>query len=99
MTKLYYTPPSNEIFEEMRKASIEVWGQYDNTYGYVDEKTGRLKEIGNVADNLMYMLAMFDHINQKKVIEKLSEEARKAVKERMIDGGNDENYLSLIGLN
>lgn len=98
MTKLYYTPPTDIAFEEMRKASIEVWGEYDNEYGYVDEKTKRIKEIGNIGDNFMFMFAMFDHINQKKVVEKLSEETKKELRERMVDGGNDGNYLTLIGI-
>lgn len=98
MSKLYYTAPSDEAFEDMRKACIEVWGQYDNEFGYVDEKTSRIKEIGNVQDNFMYMLAMFDHINQRKVVEKLSEETKQAVRERMLDGGNEPSYLAMIGL-
>lgn len=98
MSKLYYTAPSDEAFEDMRKACIEVWGQYDNEFGYVDDKTGRIKEIANVQDNFMYMIAMFDHINQRKVVAKLSEATKQAVRERMIDGGNDAEYLALIGL-
>ena len=97
MSKLYYTAPSDEAFEDMRKACIEVWGQYDNEFGYVDDKTGRIKEIANVQDNFMYMIAMFDH-QSTKVVAKLSEATKQAVRERMIDGGNDAEYLALIGL-
>lgn len=88
--KLYYTAPSNEAFEELRKAAIEVWQQYDNEYGYVDEKTAAIVNIRNVSDNFMYMVAMFDINNQRKLAEKLSPATRLAVRERMIDGGNPE---------
>ncbi len=98
MPTLYYTAPTDEAFEEMKKVSIEVWGQYDNEYGYVDGKVSRIKDIQNTGDNFMYMLAMFDHINQRKVIAKLSDETKEAVRVRMIDGGNDASYLDLIGL-
>ena len=96
--KLYYTAPSDRCFEEMKRVCIEVWGQYDNEFGYVDEKVGRIKEIGNVGDNFMFMLAMFDQFNQRKVVDKLSEETKKEVRDRMVDGGNEEEEIMLVGL-
>ena len=36
MKKLYYTPPSEECFNELKQKAIEIWQSYDNTYGYVD---------------------------------------------------------------
>lgn len=91
--ELYYTPPSDEIFAEVKKAAIEIWETYDNTYGYVDEKVGRIKDIGNVGDNVMYIVAMFDLSNQAKLGAKLSEEAKEAVRARMIDGGMEPYQL------
>ena len=93
MTKLYYTPPIDEQFNELKERAIEVWKTYDNKYGYVDEKVNRIKDIKNVQDNFMYIIAMFDIQNQEKLAEKLSPETRKAVRERMIDGGNPENDI------
>ena len=29
---LYYTPPSDELFDEVKETAIEVWEQYDNEY-------------------------------------------------------------------
>ena len=94
MEKLYYTAPSDEIFEEVKQKAIEIWSEYDNTYGYASEKTDRIKDIKNIQDNVMFIVAMFDSNNQKKLAEKLSEEARKALRERMIDGGNPESMIS-----
>lgn len=86
--KLYYTPPSQEFFEEVKAKAIEIWNGYDDAYGYASEKTGRIEAMQNIQDNVMYIVAMFDHINQRKLADKLSPETRKAVRDRMIDGGN-----------
>jgi len=93
MSKLYYEAPTDEIFEEVRNKCVEVWCFYDNTYGYVDEKTSKLKDLKNIQDNLMYMVAMFDIVNQKKLADKLSEESKTAIRKRMIDGGNSLEYI------
>ena len=98
MTKLYYTAPKDESFEDMKKSCIEVWKTMGNAGGYSDEKIGRIKDIGNIGDNFMYMLAMFDMGNQRNVISRLKEETKTELKERMIDGGNDDYYLISIGL-
>ena len=82
MENLYYTPPSDEVFEEMKAKSIALWNTYDNSYGYATEKVARIKYIHNVSDNFMYMLAMFDHVNQRKIKDELSEEAIAAIDER-----------------
>lgn len=79
----YYIAPSNEIFEEVKKEAIKIWKTYDNTYGYVDEKVGRIKDITNIKDNTMFMVAMFDHINITKLLINLSLEAREFVSNRI----------------
>lgn len=99
MENLYYKAPSDAAFDEMKKAAIEVWGQYaDSPGGYMDEKVARIKDIQNVSDNFMYILAMFDQDNQRKVIALLSEPTKDAVRERMVAGGNEPYYLVMIGL-
>lgn len=92
MSKLYYTAPSQEVFDEMKEKCIELWQEKDNAGGYVDEKVARIKEIGNVSDNFMTLAAMFDSENMKLLAEKLSEKTRQEAKIRMIDGGNPD-YL------
>ena len=98
MSKLYYTPPSDKCFEELKEKAIEIWKTYDDTYKYATGKINRIKDIKNIQDNFMYILAMFDHINQRKVISKLSNETKEAIRIRLIDGGNDKSYLRMIGL-
>jgi hypothetical protein len=94
MAKLYYTPPTDKQFNELKEKAIEVWREnYDDAYGYVTGKVNQIKDIGNVQDNFMYMVAMFDINNQALLAVKLSPETRKAVRERMIDGGNPPEYI------
>lgn len=90
MTNLYYTPPSDEIFEEVRVKAMILWRVVDSDedkYGYASDKIARIKDIGNVGDNLMYIVAMFDIDNQSLLASGLSAEAREAIRERLVDGG------------
>ena len=87
-TELYYTAPSDEIFDEVKVKALQLWATYDNQFGYVDEKTQLIVNIKNVADNVMFIVAMFDSDNHRRLAEMLSQEARQALRERMIDGGN-----------
>lgn len=89
--KLYYTPPSNELFEEVRSKAMELWKEVDtdnDKYGYATGKINSIKDIHNIQDNFMYIVAMFDTNNQRQLAEKLSEQACVAIRERMVDGGN-----------
>ena len=70
----YYVPPSQEIFEDIKQAAIQIWKSYDDTYGYATGKVNRIKDIGNVKDNWAYMVAMFDPINQNKLLRTLTRE-------------------------
>ena len=79
----YYVPPSNEIFEEIKKKSIGIWKTYDDTHGYSTEKIDRIKDLENVQDNAMYMVAMFDWVNKKKLNDKLSEESKAFIENRL----------------
>jgi hypothetical protein len=90
MNNLYYTAPSQEIFDEVKNKAMELWKEVDtdnDKYGYASEKIARVKEIDNISDNVMAIVGMFDINNQIKLANKLSGEARNAIRERMIDGG------------
>ena len=77
----YYKAPDQDVFDEIKRASIELWRTYDDTYGYASQKISRIKDIENVRDNAWYMVAMFDQFNQIKLIKLLNEKARTAVLE------------------
>ena len=72
----YYTAPSDEVFNEIREKSIEIWQTYDDTYGYASEKIERVNSITNFKDNWGSIVGMFDSTNQQKLLVKLSPEAR-----------------------
>lgn len=67
--------PSTEIFNEMKKAAIEIWQTYDDTYGYASEKIANVNSITNFKDNVMICYRMFDSSNQNKMKYELSNEA------------------------
>lgn len=84
--ELYYTAPSNEVFEEIKQESIKIWQTYDNTYGYVDEKVDRIKDIANVGDNWMYMVSMFDYPNRLKLYSVLKPSTVELIEEALSHG-------------
>lgn len=96
MKNLYYTPPADELFAEVKEKAIELWHEIDrdnDKYGYATENENRIKDITNVEDNFMYMVAMFDINNQALLAQKLSPEARLAIRERMVAGGQPDYYI------
>ncbi|MEK0324681.1 MAG: hypothetical protein QQN63_03160, partial [Nitrosopumilus sp.] len=72
----YYTPPSDKIFNEVKSAAIRLWRGYDDTHGYASEKVNHIKDIQNISDNCCFMVAMFDHQNQKKLISMVEGETK-----------------------
>jgi len=87
MADLYYQAPTENIFQEVLKGSIEIWKTYDNEFGYADEKIDAIKNLINISDNVMYIIAMFDPSNQHKLFKKLSDESKKEIYKRMVAGG------------
>ena len=98
--ELYYTAPADEIFEEVRQASIAIWKTYDNEHGYVDSKVDQIRDIENIKDNMMFMVAMFDIYNQEKLLSSVSEKARLAIEDRLPENYFLENsvFARIIGL-
>lgn len=76
MTQDEYTAPEQEIFDEIKSKAIKLWNTYDNTYGYVDEKVSRIKNITNFKDNTCYIVAMFDSNNQQKLLNMVNEKTK-----------------------
>jgi septation ring formation regulator EzrA len=96
-TELYYTPPKDEIFNEVKEKAIELWREIDtdnDKYGYATSKIDRIKDIANIKDNFMYMVAMFSDNNHILLANKLSNEARKEIRKRMIDGGSSAFFIA-----
>ena len=96
MTKLYYEAPSDEIFEEVKKVSMDLWTKEypeETSPYYAKEKVAEIEPLTNISDNVMGIVARFNHTNMRKLANKLSDKARQALRERMIDGGNDPMYI------
>lgn len=70
--KEYYTAPPKKVFNEIKKASIEIWKTYNDEFGYATGEINRIKDIENISDNAWYMVAMFDYGNQAKLLGKVS---------------------------
>ena len=90
MAKLYYTAPSEEIFNEVKKASIELWIERypeETSPFYAKEKVAQIEPLQNIKDNMMSIVARFDPQNMAYLAGKLSEEASIAIGNRMVDGG------------
>lgn len=84
--ELYYTAPSDEIFEEVKREALKIWEEYEDPYK--SDKIGRIKDIKNVSDNLMFIIAMFDWVNQHKLARRLSREAKDAIFDRLATSGS-----------
>ncbi len=79
----YYTPPSQEVFDDIKQASIKVWQSMDDTYGYTTDKIKRIKDLENVQDNAWYMFAMFDIFNQAKLINLVASTTQEKIQEML----------------
>lgn len=81
--ELYYTAPSDEIFKDIKDNAIKIWQGYDDTYGYASEKIDSIKNLINLKDNYMYIVAMFDNDNQHKLLSMVKPETADLIREAM----------------
>lgn len=64
----YYIAPSDEIFHDIKEAAIKIWHTYDDEDNYATKKINRIKDIQNIRDNACFIVAMFDSVNQLKLL-------------------------------
>lgn len=84
---LYYTAPSTEVFEEVKEACNTIMSRKKKK-GYNTGSKNRIKLIGNIRDNLMFIVAMLDNDGLKQLAPMLSGETRKEIYDRLIAGDN-----------
>lgn len=94
----YYTPLSDDVFDEVKRGCIAVWNKYDDTYGYATGKIDRIKDLENIQDNGMSMVAMFDRDNRAKLGHKLSVKAKQELNARFQAGGGDYDLFKVYTL-
>jgi hypothetical protein len=83
----YYKAPAQEVFDDIKKNAIKIWKTYDNTYGYVDEKVGRIEPMQNISDNAWTIVAMFDSDNQAKLLIAVKPATRKILTQLLRENG------------
>lgn len=78
--KEYYTAPAEEVFDDIKRASMKLWKIVDtdnDKFGYATEKINRIKDLENIQDNYAYIVAMFDSDNRLALLSMLElEESR-----------------------
>lgn len=79
-----YDPPSQEIFDDIKENSIKIWNTYGREGGYRDEKINRIKNTENIKDNVAYLVAMFDMVNQAKLIDMVKPETAKWIRTLLV---------------
>ncbi|HWT39948.1 MAG TPA: hypothetical protein VN081_01570 [Dongiaceae bacterium] len=82
--ELYYTAPSNAVFEEIKQEAIKLWQTYDDEFKYATQKINLIKDLENIGDNYMYIYAMFDHNNQAKLYDALRPRTQKRIREALM---------------
>jgi len=80
---LWDTPPTDEIFENVRSEAIKIWQTYDDEFGYATEKIEKVKGLENIGSNFMYMFQMFDFENMAKLLVRISESSTYAIIDRL----------------
>jgi len=91
--KLYYTPPSNKVFEDLRTQSISLLETISDGY-YKKEKLGIVKEATNTEGVFMLLVSMFDLRNQKVLSSMVTDETSLEIRDRMIDGQTNKMFIN-----
>lgn len=80
--KLYYTAPSDEIFEEVKRKSIAIWMLLDGDEYEINNSIEYIQKIKNIKDNMMFIVAMFDNTNIQELFKHLSLKSKNALVDR-----------------
>ena len=72
----YYTAPTDEVFNDVKAGCMSLWRTCDDSHGYATEKVNRIKDITNISDNCLSMVAMFDVYNIQRLLPIITSESR-----------------------
>lgn len=89
--ELFYKPPKDEVFNELKNVCISFWGNLDDTFGYATEKINFLKNLSNEGCNFSMMVKMIHPISRAIIASNLSLETRNEVSMR-IYGWEEDNH-------
>lgn len=94
MDNLYFIPPSQEAFDELKEKAIEIYKTKDNKYDYSTNKIDRIKSLINFSGNFMYIVSHFDSVEQEELNKMLSIDTKLAIRARLLAHGHSpENIL------
>lgn len=88
--KLFYTPPREESFNELKEVCIKFWKTFDDKFGYSTEKIDRIKDLSNDGPNFVMMVQMIHPVAREIISKLLSLETRNEISMR-IYGWEEEN--------
>jgi hypothetical protein len=94
--KLFYTPPKNEYFEELKSVCIRFWRSFDEVE-YVEEKISRIKNLENSGCNFVMMVQMIHPVSRELISKLLSLETRNEISMRMY-GWEQENEFDFFNI-
>lgn len=89
--ELFYKPPKDECFEELKTICIRFWRTFDEVE-FVEEKINRIKDLKNEGCNFVMMVQMIHPVAREVVSKTLSLETRNAISMRLY-GWEKENEL------
>jgi hypothetical protein len=73
---LGYKKPSEEVFEDIKRACIDKWNDLDNTQGYVTRRVKHINQFPNEGANVMTILNSLHPVNRAEVMPLLSDESK-----------------------
>ena len=94
--ELFYTPPKDECFEELRTICIRFWRTFDEVE-YVDEKINRIKNLKNEGCNFVMMVQMIHAVSREVISKALSLETRNEISMRLY-GWEKENEFDFFNI-
>ncbi len=94
--KLFYTPPKDECFEELRIICIRFWRSFDEAE-YVEEKISRIKNLKNEGCDFVMMIQMIHPVSREVISKSLSLETRNEISMRLY-GWEKENEFDFFNI-
>jgi hypothetical protein len=95
--KLFYTPPREESFNELREVCIRFWNTFDDKFGYATEKIDRIKDLPNDGPNFVMMVQMIHPVAREVISKLLSLETRNEISMRLY-GWEKENEFDFFNI-
>ena len=106
--ELYYKPPKDKCFEELKQACIRFWSSFPEFHlwdekqeqlerEYIQSKIDEIKDLKNEGSNFVSMVQMIHPISREVIARLLSVETRHAVSIRLYgweDGWDEGSNLN-----